>query len=234
MSILLRANPQQFTDIKRVIELGKDPLNRVLEILEGLDPPPLRPELLVKCIVDSFSQEQHSFSQEQFESLVRLLVSLHGISRQSGKSVSEVFSALRTTIEAQGSGYGVQADQWNSIAKCVEKLTQHKSIRLTSKAIELAYDYANLVRQSKILTDIRPLYDEEGDKIEGAVVSFTLRLRYDSASEEHEISLAMDFDDITALKAKCERALRKASAAKALLTKDCHLNAMIAGEVSDV
>jgi hypothetical protein len=100
-------------------------------------------------------------------------------------------------------------------------------------AIELVYDYANLLRRTRVLTDIRPLFNNAADQIEGAVVSYTLRLRYDSADGEHELSIALDESDIRILADQCDRALTKATTARAMLVEKCNLSVIVSGEVND-
>ena len=189
--------------------------------------PPLRPQHLLSAvgkILDAGDAER----------LVRQLLSLQGIVRQSGLTVDEVLSGLRSAIEQQGSAAGIDVAGWKTIEGNVKSLVELKSVRLAATAIELAYDYANLLRRTKILTDIRPLYDEPGDTIEGAVISYTMRLRYDSADGEHELSIALDEADITSLMHQCERAVRKAAAARKLMVDKCNISVSISGEANDV
>jgi len=110
------------------------------------------------------------------------------------------------------------------------RLLKCRPVRLAATAIELSYDYANLVRNVRILSDIRPLYDEEAEKIEGAVISHTMRLHYDSADGEHELSLAMDEKDISNLMEQCKRALKKSQTAKASV----HFPSIISGQPAEV
>jgi hypothetical protein len=106
-------------------------------------------------------------------------------------------------------------------------------VSLAAKAIELSYDYANLLRRTRILTDIRPLYNDSADCIEAAVVSYTLRLRYDTADGEHELSIALDEADLRTLMAQCERAMTKAKTARDVLAGRCNISIAISGETSD-
>lgn len=103
-------------------------------------------------------------------------------------------------------------------------------MRLAAAAVDLAYDYTNLLRRTRILTDVRPIFDWDGEVIEGAVVSFTLRIRYDNAQGEHEISIAMDALDVDALWDQCRRARKKALAARQLITETCNRPATVFGE----
>ena len=77
-----------------------------------------------------------------------------------------------------------------------------------------AYASDNLLQSTRILTDVRPLFSDDAQSIDGAVVAHTLRLRYDSAGIDHELSLALDSSDLHKLIEDCERALQKEKTAQ--------------------
>ena len=84
----------------------------------------------------------------------------------------------------------------------------------TAKALDLSYDYANLLQTTRIVTDIRPIFDNDVTKIDAAVVSFTLRLSYDNTEGNHGLSIAMNQADVKALREQCDRALKKSALAR--------------------
>ena len=118
----------------------------------------------------------------------------------------------------------------DSLGAAFQSVLDCKLIRMSATANELSYDYANLVRNIRILSDIRPLYDEHADVIEGAVISHTMRLHYDSADGEHELSLALDEGDIAKLIQQCERSLKKSVAAKKLMEEKARISTILSGQ----
>jgi hypothetical protein len=224
MSLSLRLPKHQFVDLKRIVDLGSERLIDVHERLKSVSPPPLHPQRLLDAV-------KEVLPLDDAEPLVRQLLALQGLVRQSGTQLDDVFLSLRAAIEQHG-GEVLQIDAWVIVEDAVKALAAERSVRLAATAIELTYDYANLLRRTKILTDIRPLYDLDADNIEGAVISFTLRLRYDSADGEHELSIALDEADIKSLSLQCERAVRKASSARCLMDR-CNVATSISGESSD-
>lgn len=222
MSLQLRATRHQLADIKRLCSLETSVLDRVKGRLELLSQPLMKPQQLL-------AEVSKEIDSQDAEKLVRQLLALQGIVRQSGLSVDEVFNGVKKAIEQQGGEVELSVGDWGRIEPVLKSLVNLKGVRIAATAIELAYDYANLLKRTKILTDIRPLYDEPADAIEGAVVSYTLRLRYDSADNDHELSIALDENDIKVLMKQCERALKKAATARALLTK-CNVPSSISGE----
>lgn len=98
----------------------------------------------------------------------------------------------------------------------LRQLFQADAIRTVSKATDLAYDHANLFQGARIVTDIRPVFNDLDDdqlKMDGAVVSYTLRMHFDNRDGNHSLSIALDESDVLVLKDQCERALQKAKIA---------------------
>jgi hypothetical protein len=213
-------------DLKSVSAIDPSRLAAFAESLAKLDPPAMRP-------IDLVSEAAKHVGHSEVEPLIRQLISLHGLMRSADATSEDVFEALRKAVEMEASDSGLLLKDWVVVADQLRQLVDTKSVRLAATAIELAYDYANLLRKSKILTDIRPIYNPGAETIEAAVVSFTLRIHFDSADGEHELSIACDKSDVDALAEQCDRALRKASAARDLLATDRQLPTLIAGEFSD-
>ncbi len=225
MSLQLRATMQQLVDLKKIAELGVDNLGNVFEILQSLTNPTLGPQELLAVVSELLPDDA--------ECLVRQLLSLQGLMRQTGRPVDEVMSGLRTAIEREGADVGLNLTEWDNIVDILKQLVQQQCVRLSATAIELAYDYANLLRRTKLLTDIRPLFNEDADSIEGAVVSYTLRLHYNSADGEHELSVALDQADVQDLVAQCNRALKKAATSRSLMVDKCGIAVTVSGEAND-
>ncbi len=140
------------------------------------------------------------------ESLVRQLFQLHNTVRRSGLSACELIEIRRAEFPND--------EMAQTGLSNLERLADVESIARTSKAVELAYDSDNLLQRTRILTDVRPLFSEDAQAVVGAVVAHTLRLRYDSAGIDHEISLALDSSDIHKLIEDCQRALTKEKTAQ--------------------
>ena len=225
MSLQLHATKHQLADLKRLAELGPDRLGEVREKLRQLDKPTLGPQELLGVVRELLAEDAEGF--------VRQLLSFQGLVRQTGRTVEEVISGIHSAIDRQGAEVGLDVAKWMEVEDVIKELTHEQSVRLATKAIELAYDYTNLLRRTKVLTDIRPLFDEDADKIEGAVVSYTLRLNYNSSDGEHELSIALDERDIETLIDQCTRAIKKAATSRALMADKCDIAVTMSGEPYD-
>lgn len=212
MAAKLKLHSSQIADLEAVRDIGSPNLRLLIEQLNHLNPVPLRIEKLLNTAYEVFPNRKLA------ESTIRQAVSIRGLGRQSGLSVDEVIQSLQDAIGALSEWTAVQKQTWNGILPIFRELVATNAVRLVATTIDLSYEYANLFRRARVVTDIRPLYNDEGTTIEGSVISHTMRLRYDTANGDHSLSIAMDESDIKVLMVQCERALLKARTAKTAMT----------------
>lgn len=228
MATQLKLHRQQIADLQVVRELGPETLRAIVKRLGQLDPAPLKPDHLLETVVDVLADRKAAA-----DSVVRQSLSLHGLIRQGGFSVEDVLEGIRFGIDTDSDWTAEQKEAWQVVEPEFRQLIASRVVRLVTTAIDLSYEYANLLRRARILTDIRPLYAEDAAAIEGAVVSNTLRLRYDSVDGDHQLSIAMDESDIKELAKQCERALQKAQTARDLMKNKANVSTIITGEHED-
>ncbi len=211
MAIKFRIPPDQIPDLETIRDLGGDTLQRVINHLGTLEKLPLRPAELLANVTEALDG-----NAEHAESVVRPLLTLNQLIRQRVRTVDGVLEGLRNGVVLLPGWSADQKAAWQSIEPQLRQLFQVDAIRTVSKATDLAYDHANLFQGARIVTDIRPVFNDLDDDqlaIDGAVVSYTLRLHFDNREGDHSLSIALDEADILVLKDQCERALRKAKIA---------------------
>lgn len=210
MSPKLELSSTQITDLATLRDLGSPALERIVAQLDQLDGNILRPAQLSKAIAETISNEQGIT-----DTLVRVVLSLRTLSGQTGLPTDEVLRAVRSSIERSSNWSDDQMSAWLACEPVLAKLIASSAVRRVATAIDLAYEYAFLLRKVRILTDIRPIFDDQANRIEGAVVSHTLRLFYWGTDGDHQLSIAMDLNDIHQLAEQCQRAITKAECARA-------------------
>src|ERR1700687_3422193 len=93
------------------------------------------------------------------------------------------------------------------------------SLRLTAKASDISTDAQHLFYTAKILTDIRPVFDEEGTVIEAAVIIHNLLIHYGDANDHKNFVVTLDANDVNELRSVLDRADAKAKALQSLLKR---------------
>lgn len=227
MAPQIRLQKSQIADLQTIRDLGPERLERVLTCLDATNVTPLHGEALLRLIADALGDEQ------QATDLMGPLVQLGGLMRHARLEPSDVLEGLRVALRPATSGWlEEQFEQWVAIEPKLESLLSTRAVKTATKATDLAYDYANLFNAARIISDIRPVFsdDEDVSEIIGAVVSYTLRLTFDSRNENHSLSIALDEDDVRELLDECERALKKAQRAKSCMTDRAGIPTIISGD----
>ena len=100
------------------------------------------------------------------------------------------------------------------LSKAIGALPPNNPLNIARKAERLLYSYQNTLSDVRIITDMRPVFDQAGDQIFQAVVTHALLLDYTEAGVPHRIEIALDATDLADLRIACERVERKAVAIK--------------------
>jgi hypothetical protein len=221
MSTIPKKFESLINDLALVSKLNAGQIEAVRKLLSGNDQRIERPERL--AVIAS-----ESIDLPTAEAIIRLLFDLHNVVRRSEESAASLLAFQESQL------LDLKQPEMTSEAisgiEVLRELADVAAVARTAKAIELSYDCDNLLQRSRILTDVRPLFSDDAQEIQGAVVAHTLRLRYDSAGTDHEISLALDSSDLRRLIEDCERALQKERTAQAKLCDVAKVPSMIEQE----
>ena len=103
-------------------------------------------------------------------------------------------------------------EKWKATLPSLSLLFQPNNLfSITGKTQELWLNRQTRVVDMKILTDLRPIYDEEATRTLALVLTNTLIVEvYDDASkEQRSIHLSLDQDDLATLRDELERTQKK-------------------------
>jgi hypothetical protein len=203
----LRLSETQLSDFRSLVELPEAQLSSILRQLNELTPVPMSQEEVRRVISRVLPDEQ-----AKVEALTRQVFGLAGLQYRSDIPHNELNEALRSSMEEKLDSSEMEA--WDQISPLFNQILASRAIHTTVKSLELLYDYANLATSSNVITDVRPVFDDEADHVIGAIVSFTLRLSYQNGNSANSLSLAMDAEDVRKLQEQCKRALKKAETAR--------------------
>ena len=179
---------------------------------------------------------KEELSSEQATDLLRLFVFLGSVGRvtdlEPPKLVEEISASIKALPPERKWG-SQELKKWQNAAPDLQALLTLENVQVLAKAIDLTYhEYANVLQSVRIITDIRPIFDKSGEKLLTAIISQTLRIHYRTDEGNHSVSISLDQEDIDGLAKSCDRAVKKAKAAKALVEQS-GLKAAIAGVTVD-
>ncbi len=205
MAVKFRIPREQAADFATIRDLGAAQLQKVIDHVATCEVLPLRPADLITRVTEALGGDA-----ETAELVVRSLLPLNQLIRQSVRTVDGVLDGLRNGIAMLADWSPEDKAAWQSIEPELRQLLQADAIRTVSKATDLAYDHADLFQGARIVTDIRPVFNDLDDdqlKMDGAVVSYTLRLNFDNRDGNHSLSIALDESDVLDLKAQFESSM---------------------------
>lgn len=104
-----------------------------------------------------------------------------------------------------------------SQAKLAEALCERNPVAILEKARRLQYAYEHVLKSARVLTDVRPVFDDDADEMLGGIVTHSLVVEYTENRTLKRAHFALDTSDVVRLKLQCERAERKAATAETVL-----------------
>jgi hypothetical protein len=220
MATKLQIPKNQIPNFGRIRDIGVETLDRICTALEAMEPPPMSAAQLSDEILSVVSGREQPTADTS--ALVGQLLAWSQVARNRSLSVKQVMDAISASVENLSTWTASDKRVWQDIQPSLQRLCETKAVRMVSKIMDLSYDYANLFEGSRIVTDIRPVFNDADDDemgIDGAVVSYTLRLNYDNRSGRQSLSITMDEFDIHSLLSQCERALQKGHVAQESFSK---------------
>ena len=224
MPVQLVLRSKQLQDLAVIRDLGNSKIQAVIDKLSSIEPAPMRPYDLHRAILDILSTRDADI-------LMRQLIPLYTIRRQRDLSAKDLIESLSSGISKAAPPWNEeQISRWKALEETLHKLFSLSIVWTVIKAMDLSFDYPQLLQNIKIMTDIRPIFNEEASEIQGSIITYTLRIYFDSIGGSESLSIAMDENDVKKLKKICERALNKAQTAKSFMQKADIKRTVISGE----
>lgn len=217
---------EDLLDLGIIRDLGAETIQAIISKLSNLDPPPLRPADLHQALNEILPNRSN-----EVQSVMRQLMCLYTIRRMNDLSAKDLLEGLLYSITTSDPSWTEdEISRWRALEPQLENLFSLQNVWTIVKTIDLAYDYTDLLQDAKILTDIRPVFNEDASGILGSIVSFTLRLSLNGREGRKSLSITIDEKDVEKLKQICERALKKAETAKNFMCKHDIKRTFICGE----
>jgi hypothetical protein len=101
-------------------------------------------------------------------------------------------------------------DSLKTIGQAVSKIDADHPFLVSRKADRLARAQQNIVYETKIITDLRPVFSAAGDRILRSVVNHRLVIDYFDGNRVSRMEFGLDLEDVAELRKTCERAELKA------------------------
>ena len=151
--------------------------------------------------------------------LVSLLWRLALVQRRCELTAEAFVEALTVTLGDFGSDQWSVDDKtsWGAHRDWLSRvLHSHGVLALGAKAAELMLEQRLVFFKSRVITDVRPLFDDAAEQLIGFVPVHTLAITCYEDGESRTVRVAMDSEDLGQLRRQLERAQRKGD----IITRD--------------
>lgn len=228
MAIKITPREDQLEQLAVLRDLQAQEIQNLVHALSAAEKSLLKPSELNDKVMLVLNRPE-----SEVRAVTNQIIFLYTLCRQRNLTVDELLNGLQAGIRASDHGWSEEElNRWQDVVPFIKELLSIDAIKTVVKALELSYDYANLFQSAKILTDIRPIFDEELN-ISAGVISFTLRIFYDDLEGSKNISIALDEKDVDLLSKACNRAIKKAESSRNFMIKSGIKKTFICGEGND-
>jgi len=149
--------------------------------------------------------------------VIETLYTLYHIRELSGvkhaRFIDDLMDGVRTSPHLR-----LAQRDLSKLRSVLERLMSIETLHIVAKAARLQRDGERLYCESKILSDVRPVFTADPtDPPVGAVLTHTLKIGYHEGSQHKEFHLILDSEDLTALSEVIIRAQEKDKTLRDLL-----------------
>lgn len=205
----LRIPQSEIQYFKQIISTDIEKLDRVAAYLLKA-----KPRLDVNDLSGEVASET-GMELDKVDSLISFLWRLLLVKRRFDLSLPGFMRDISQVLDKLAEDVWSEEDrnEWEKRREVVSKLLDtHGALGYGAKAAELLFEQPLVLCESRIISDMRPIFDDDANNIQAFVNFHTLILRCLEGNEERVIHIAMDNNDVSQLKEHAERAEKKTKA----------------------
>jgi hypothetical protein len=153
----------------------------------------------------------HPLSFQELRLVVDTLIELYVVRETFRQSVDEFLDYLLEAMNYPGDFPDLEESEWQKSRSFFKSLlSRYEVLGITAKAQNVLTDHEHTFSNSRVLTDVRPIFGEDvSEHPKNAVILHMLRVHYFEAGETKAIVLALDSSDVQALMEVLQRAQQK-------------------------
>ena len=200
-------HPEMLKDI----QILTDNTDRLSDIVKAPVPPAASAPGFARKVAESLE-----LPESDVDDIVRALWRTKLFQKNRGVSPEQAVELIDRLLEMQAPGEWKEK-HLNAWKKCssqlgdlLEAVDDDHPLLIAFKAQDLAYTHQNILVSSKLVTDIRPVFNSSREQLRALVITHTLFIRYSDANQMPCVaSFTVDSADVADLLSECQRAATK-------------------------
>ncbi|MDJ0675380.1 MAG: hypothetical protein QNJ36_08395 [Calothrix sp. MO_167.B42] len=180
-----------------------------------------KPFLYLEDLALSIAENVNTLTVEELVSLIQVLISLYKVKNYFDGSINEVVERISQAIQNDDELTNVyDKKQQEFKQRLITFLEFDGVLSIASKAIELMHDYERIFKTSRVLTDMRPIFESDLEKEPACMATVhMLKIEYEDLDGTHEFFVALDSADVKQLRKQLDRAEKKTKSIELMLNQ---------------
>ena len=207
--------------IEKIITLDSAVFKNLIDALKNSNP-----SFHLKKLADTVSLKIkqkgiEDLTKDDLLNILEAIVSLYPLQTYYSLTLEDLASSLGEAVAELEDFPNVTEEQKKIFeARITTLLSIDGALYVASKVEELLFEYQHLFLGSRIITDIRPVFDPDLNKIPvGALIVHTLKLEYKQGNEQKDFYIALDTNDVKNLREQLDISEQKAESIKLMLNQ---------------
>lgn len=179
------------------------------------------PSLLIEDLASAVASQVQTLTEEEVVDVIEALISLYNFRDYSGTSIDKLIEGISQAVQEDEELPDISDEQKQELEQRLATFLEFDGVlSVTSKAIDVVRDHERIFTRSRILTDMRPIFESDLEKgPAGVAIVHMLKIEYADLEGKHEFFVALDSIDLEQLREQLDRADKKAKAIGLMLNK---------------
>jgi hypothetical protein len=203
----LRVPEEGLEEMAKLGEFGPDFVVQLADKLRGREL-----TLQLDGVVKQLASELGKPAEVLEGLLSNLLIPLNFLRQRLGLPPERFVEAVSRSIERDPPEEWTLEDRerWRAVAPHLHLLVEPDTfLALTGKAVDLTMNRSANLRHLQILSELRPVYDDEATDLRALVLTNTLVLRYEQGGRDQRLHLNLDTGSLRLITEELDRARKK-------------------------
>ncbi|AVH67853.1 hypothetical protein CDG77_04880 [Nostoc sp. 'Peltigera membranacea cyanobiont' 213] len=179
------------------------------------------PSLLIEDLASAVASQVQVLTVEEVVDIIEALISLYNFRDYTGTSIDDLVKSISQAVQDDEELPDISDKQKQELEQRLTTFLEFDGVlSVTSKAIEVIRDHERVFTRSRVLTDMRPIFESDLEKgPAGIAIVHMLKIEYADSDRKHEFFVALDSIDLEQLREQLDRADRKAKAIELMLNQ---------------
>ncbi|MBU7581725.1 MAG: hypothetical protein KAF91_02220 [Nostoc sp. TH1S01] len=201
---------------EQLVNIDSETVNELINALRQAPP-----ALLLEDLTSTIAAQVQALSVEEVEDLIEALMSLYNLRDYFDAPINKIVKKISQAVQDDEELPNLTEEEKHEFEKRLTTFLEFNGVlSVTSKAINVMRDHERLFTRSRVLTDMRPVFEPDINKgPAGIAIIHMLKIEYADLNGTHEFFVALDSIDLGQLREQLDRAERKAKSIELMLER---------------